>query len=61
MGLKQRPHAWFARFTFLLAIFDLLSCITHPTIITKKIDGGITILAVYIDDIIVIKSDEVDI
>ena len=57
-GLKQSPRAWFAKFSGLLSAFGFTSCAADPTVLTKKTKGGLVILAVYVDDIILIGSDD---
>ena len=57
-GLKQSPRAWFAKFSGLLSAFGFTSCATDPTVLTKKTKGGVVILAVYVDDIILTGSDD---
>ena len=59
--LKQSPRAWFAKFSGLLSAFGFTSCMTNPTVLTKNTKGGLVILAVYVDDIIVTRSDDTDI
>ena len=58
-GLKQSPHAWFAKFSGLLSTFGFTSYAANPTVLTKKTKGGLVILAVYIDDIILTGSDDI--
>lgn len=41
--------------------FGFTSCIMDPTMLKKKIEGGLGILVVYVGDIFVIMSDEVGI
>ena len=57
-GLKQSPRAWFAKFSGLLSAFGFTSCAADPTVLTKKTKGGLVILAVYVDDIILTGSDD---
>ena len=60
-GLKQSPRAWFAKFSGLLSAFGFTSCAADPTVLTKKTKGGLVILAVYVDDIILTGSDDTSI
>ena len=57
-GLKQSPRAWFAKFSGLLSAFGFTSCAVDPTMLTKKTKGGLFILVVYVDDIILNGSDD---
>ena len=49
--LKHSPCACFAKFSGLLFAFGFTSCAADPTVLTKKTEGGLVILAVYVDDI----------
>ena len=60
-GLKQSPRARFAKFSGLLAAFGFTSCAADPTVLSKKTKGGLVILAVYVDDIILSGSDDTSI
>ena len=57
-GLKQSPRAWFAKNSGLLSAFGFTSCAAEPTMLNKKTKGGLVILAVYVDDIILTGSDD---
>ena len=59
--LKQSLFALFAKFNGLLSTFGFTSCATDPTVLTKKTKGGLVILVVYVDDIILIGSDDIGI
>ena len=56
--LKQSSRAWFAKFSGVLSTFGFTSCVTGPIVLTEKTKGGLVILAVYIDDIILPRSDD---
>lgn len=60
-GLKQSPHVWFSKFSDLLTNFSFASYTVDPTVFTKKIEVSLIILTIYVDDIFVIRSDEVNI
>ncbi|CAA6675723.1 unnamed protein product [Spirodela intermedia] len=45
----------------LLTTFDFVSCTADPIVLTKKIEDNLVIFAIYVDDILVTRSDEVDI
>ena len=52
-GLKQSPRAWFERFTKAVKRYEYLQCQTDHTLFVKHSPAGkITILIVYVDDII---------
>ena len=57
-GLKKSPRAWFSKFIGLLSAFGFTSCVADPTVLTKKTKGGLVILVVYVDDIILTRSDD---
>ena len=56
-GLKQSPHAWFAKLSGLLSMFGFTSCATNRIVLIKKTQGGLVILLVYVDDILMTCSD----
>ena len=56
-GLKQGPCDWFAKLSGLLSAFGFTSYIFDPTMLIKKTQGGLVILAVYVDDILLTGSD----
>ena len=58
---SKSPRAWFAKFSGLLFAFGFTSSATDPTVLTKKTKGGLFILAIYIDDIILTRSDNTSI
>ena len=52
-GLKQSPRAWFDRFTKVIKKNGYIQCQFDHTLFVKFSKGGkITILIVYVDDII---------
>ena len=57
-GLKQSPRAWFDKLSGLLSAFGFTSCATDLTVITKKTKGGLVNFTVYVDDIILTRSDD---
>lgn len=58
-GLKQSPWAWFERFTkVMIGLGFKQSQGYHTLFITHSETGGVTILLVYVDDIIVTSNDE---
>ena len=57
-GLKQSPRAWFGRFTAAMKKMEFKqSQGDHTLFIKKSRNGKITILIVYVDDIIVTGDD----
>ncbi|CAA7395692.1 unnamed protein product [Spirodela intermedia] len=52
---------WFAKFNDLLTTFVFSLCVVNPIVLIKMIEGGLIIFVIYVDDIFVIKSDEVSI
>ena len=54
-GLKQSPRAWFERFTRVVKSHGYTQCQTDHTLFVKRSHAGkLSILIVYVDDIIVI-------
>ena len=60
-GLKQSPHAWFHKFSQLLFSYGFVSTVSDPTVMQKRTPHGCVILAVYVDDIIIIGSDDAEV
>jgi hypothetical protein len=60
-GLKQSPRAWFDRFRRALCNMGYKQCNGDHTIFYRHSGRKITILAVYVDDIIITGDDEVEI
>ncbi|KAL6974688.1 Beta-galactosidase 8 [Sarracenia purpurea var. burkii] len=58
-GLKQSPRAWFDRFLKAMLRFGYTQSHADHTMFTKKSNGKIAILIVYVDDIIM-TGDDVD-
>jgi len=58
-GLKQSPRAWFGRFTKVMTNLGYKqSQGDHTLFIKHSVSGGVTILLVYVDDIIVTGDDK---
>ena len=58
-GLKQSPRAWFGKFTkVMIAVGFKQSQGDHTLFFKRSKTGGVTILLVYVDDIIVTGDDE---
>jgi hypothetical protein len=60
-GLKQSPRAWFDRFRHVVCDMGYNQCNGDHTVFYKHSKSRITILAVYVDDIIITGDDEVEI
>ncbi|RVW87878.1 Retrovirus-related Pol polyprotein from transposon RE1 [Vitis vinifera] len=61
-GLKQSPRAWFERFTKVIKGEEFSQGKSDHTLFIKRSPGGkITVLIVYVDDIIVTGNDEEEI
>ena len=56
-GLKQSPRAWFDRFTKSIQQHGFKQAQADHTLLYKLLGKKITILIVYIDDIIVTGND----
>ncbi|WVZ92208.1 hypothetical protein U9M48_038291 [Paspalum notatum var. saurae] len=57
-GLKQSPWAWFDRFKHALCAMKYIQCNGDHTLFYRHSGPKITILAVYVDDIIITGDDE---
>ena len=60
-GLKQSPRAWFDRFRRALCAMGYKQCNGDHTVFYKHSRRKITVLAVYVDDIIITGDDEMEI
>jgi len=60
-GLKQSPRAWFDRFKRAVCGMGYGQCNGDHTVFYKHSNRKITILAVYVDDIIITGDDEAEI
>ena len=60
-GLKQSPRAWFHKFSQLLFSYGFVSNVSDPTVMRKRTLHGCVILVVYVDDIIITGSDDVEV
>jgi hypothetical protein len=60
-GLKQSPRAWFDRFRRAMCDMGYRQCNGDHTLFYHYIGNNITILAVYVDDIIITGDDTVKI
>jgi hypothetical protein len=60
-GLKQSPRAWFDRFKQVVCGMGYGQCNGDHTVFYRHSDWKITILAVYVDDIIITRDDQEEI
>ncbi|CAL2270507.1 unnamed protein product [Prunus armeniaca] len=60
-GLKQSPRAWFDRFTAAMKKFGYRHANTDHTLFIKHRAGKVTLLIIYVDDMIVTGDDTVEI
>ncbi|CAL8992441.1 unnamed protein product [Prunus brigantina] len=60
-GLKQSPRAWFGRFTTSMKKFGSRQANTDHTLFIKHKAGKVTLLIIYVDDMIVTGNDTVEI
>ena len=53
----NKVHVFGLQSLVAFSVFGFTSCTSDPTVITKKTKGGLVILTVYMDAIILIRSD----
>ena len=56
-GLKQSPRAWFGRFTSAMKKCGYRQSHSNHTLFTKRRNGRITCLIIYVDDMIITGDD----
>ena len=56
-GLKQAPRAWFAKFSSTISQHGFLGSSFDTTLFLRRSDHGITILLLYVDDMIITGDD----
>ena len=56
-GLKQCPHAWFGKFSQAVETFGMKKSKSDHSAFHKNFSSGIILLLVYVDDIVITKSD----
>ena len=56
-GLKQSPRAWFGRLSYAMKGFGYKQAMTYHTFFFKRDGDDITLLIVYVDDMIVTGSN----
>jgi Reverse transcriptase (RNA-dependent DNA polymerase) len=57
-GLKQSPRAWFDRFKKVMISLGYQQINAYHTVFSRQHGGHITMLAVYVDDMIITGDDE---
>jgi hypothetical protein len=55
-GLKQTPRAWYAKMDNFLIDIGFSRCHSNPNVYTKKVGSHLTILVLYVDDVILTGS-----
>ena len=60
-GLKQSPRAWFGRFTKSVRNFGYKQSNSYHTLFLKHKRGKITVLIIYVDDMVVTGDDHEEI
>ena len=56
-GLKQAPRAWFAKLSSTISQHGFSGNSFNTTLFLRRYDLGITILLLYVDDMIIIGDD----
>ena len=60
-GLKQSPRMWFGRFTSIMKAKGYTQSNGDATLFFRHSPGGVSILAVYVDDMLLTGSDTVEV
>ena len=58
-GLKQSPWAWFEKFSFTISGISFHRCHSDYSVFVRRTKYGVVVLAIYVDDILLIDSDSV--
>jgi len=56
-GLKQSSRAWFGKFSQALECFGMKKSTSDHSVFYQRSDNGITLLVVYVDDIVITGND----
>jgi len=59
-GLQQSPRAWFGRFTNSMKAFGYQQSSSDHTLFIKHKEGKLTILIIYVDDMIVTGNNSIE-
>jgi len=60
-GLKQSPHAWYAKLSHSLLLHKFTKCSADSSMFIKHTNDSTTIVLVYVDDIIITGNDNAEI
>jgi len=60
-GLKQSPRAWFGRFSVAMRKYGFQQSNSDHTLFLKRQRGKVTVLIIYVDDMIITGDDEEEI
>ena len=60
-GLKQASRCWNQKFTSFIRKFDFKVCESDPCVFIKIKTGGLTIIAIYVDDGLIVSNDNSEI
>ena len=60
-GLKQNPRAWFGKFNQAVEKFGLQKSKSDHSVFYRNSSSGIIVLVVYVDDIVITRSDSIGI
>ena len=60
-GLKQSPRTWFGKFSQAVETFGMQKSKFDHSVFYKNFSSGIILLVVYVDDIVITRSDSKDI
>ena len=56
-GLKQSPRAWFEKFSEVVETFGMQKSKSDHSIFYENSSSSIILLVVYVDDIVITRSD----
>ena len=56
-SLKKNPHAWFGKFSQAIEEFGMQKSKSDHSVFYMNSNSSIILLAVYVDDIVIIESD----
>ena len=56
-GLKQAPHAWYDKMDSFILDTKFSRCHSDNNAYTKRVDGQLIILVLYVDDLILTSND----
>ena len=56
-GLRKASRAWYAKMDRFLLATDFSRCLFDNNVYTKRVDGHLIILVLYVDDLILTGSD----